>query len=68
MEELWGITELIRYGYFENEQLIRKRIRQRKFPTPLYVGRRMKWKAQTVKDWVTNGTICWIPRTGGDKS
>lgn len=63
MEQLIGIPEIIRAGYFESYQVIRQRIQARRFPKPMRVGGKLKWRVSVVEAWFRDGSVMWIERT-----
>lgn len=64
-DELWGVIDLLRQGYFDSDEALRVAMRRRRLPKPFRVMGKLKWKRTTIEAWFANGTICWIPRTRG---
>lgn len=63
MQDMIGIPDLMRRGYFESEQVIRDRIRRRRLPRPMRIGGKLKWPAKQIEEWFRSGSVMWIERT-----
>lgn len=60
--KLLSPTDLIRLGYFNGEQAIYIRIRKRKWPKPMKVAGKLRWRADVINKWIADESIVWIPR------
>lgn len=60
----WGLSDLIRMGFYESEPAIRQAIKNRRLPQPRKIGHKLKWRSSIIQAWFDNGTLYWIPRRG----